>query len=235
MTNNLQSIQVLEVNVYPFTSMESLVKEALKRIPLFSVNAEILLYEDTRFKNILNRGICYPDGFGAVMALKKKKCQAVMKLPGCELWLEIVKAYYLSASFYLIGCTDRVIGQTVDKLKREFPGINICGYRNGFIQSEQEKEKLKNDLISKRPDFVFIAMGFPRQEFLTDELYNCYPATYLPLGGSFDVYTNNVKRAPKWWIDHNIEFAYRLIRQPSRLKRQLHLIRFLFLLGTGKI
>lgn len=235
MKNNIQPIQVLEVNVYPFPSMESLVNEAYKRLPFFSVNAEILLYDDPRFKKILNRGICYPDGFGAVVALKKKKCQSVVKLPGCELWLEIVKAYYTSASFYLIGCTDKVICQTVEMLKKNFIGINICGYRNGFIQSVEEKEVLKKDIIAKHPDFVFIAMGFPQQEFLTNELYDCCQATYMPLGGSFDVYTGNVKRAPKWWVEHNLEFAYRLLKQPSRIKRQIHLIRFLFFLGLGKI
>lgn len=61
-----------------------------------------------------------------------------------------------------------------------------------------------------------------------EEMLECHPAIYQGLGGSFDVYTGAVKRAPKWWVDHNLEFAYRLIRQPSRIKRQVHLLKFYY-------
>ena len=54
-----------------------------------------------------------------------------------------------------------------------------------------------------------------------------YQAVYQGLGGSFDVYTNNVKRAPNWWVKNYLEWAYRIIKQPARLRRQIHLIRFL--------
>ena len=68
-----------------------------------------------------------------------------------------------------------------------------------------------------------------------EKMYQAHPAIYQGLGGSFDVYTGNVKRAPEWWIKHNLEFAYRLLKQPSRIKRQIHLIKFLILVKTGKI
>ena len=68
-----------------------------------------------------------------------------------------------------------------------------------------------------------------------EEMFSNHPAIYQGLGGSFDVYTGRVKRAPKWWVEHNLEFAYRLINQPSRIKRQIHLVRFLFLVWIGKI
>ena len=68
-----------------------------------------------------------------------------------------------------------------------------------------------------------------------DELLALQPALYMGLGGSFDVYTGRVKRAPKWWLDHNLEFAYRLIRQPKRIRRQLNSLRFLWMLITNKL
>ena len=232
----MNSIKIMGVNVYPFKTMEDVVQKVDQKVPLFSVNAEILLYENPRFKKILNQGIGYPDGVGAVMALRKKGVKDAIKIPGCELWLKIVEKYYKTGtSFYLIGCTDKVINQTVTKLKQDFSGINICGFRNGFISSDAEKEKLKEEIKAKNPDIVFIAMGLPRQEFLTEELYKCHKATYMPLGGSFDVYTGNVKRAPKWWIDHKLEFAYRLIKQPSRFKRQIPLLKFLLKVKMGRI
>ena len=66
-------------------------------------------------------------------------------------------------------------------------------------------------------------------------MQTAHSAVYQGLGGSFDVYTGNVERAPKWWVDHNLEWAYRLIKQPSRIGRQIHLVRFLLLVKLGRI
>ena len=66
------------------------------------------------------------------------------------------------------------------------------------------------------------------------DMLRVHPAIYQGLGGSFDVYTGYVQRAPKWWVDHNIEFAYRLFKEPSRIKRQIHLVKFFWWLMIGK-
>ncbi len=62
-----------------------------------------------------------------------------------------------------------------------------------------------------------------------------HKAIYQGLGGSFDVYTGHVERAPKWWIDHNMEFAYRLIKEPRRIKRQIHLVKYAYWLAFNKL
>lgn len=170
------------------------------------------------------------------MALKKHGYKEVVKLPGCELWLKIIDSLYREGkTFYLVGSKQEVIENTVQKLKQDFPGIQIINYRNGYIKTEEEKQALLEDITEKRPDVVFVAMGSPKQELLMEEMLERHPAIYQGLGGSFDVYTGNVKRAPKWWVDHNLEFAYRLVKQPSRIKRQIHLVRFLLLVKLGKI
>ena len=69
-------------------------------------------------------------------------------------------------------------------------------------------------------------MGSPAQEILMSEMLARHKAIYQGLGGSFDVYTGTVKRAPKWWIDHNAEFAYRLIRQPKRITRNAKFVKY---------
>ena len=128
-----------------------------------------------------------------------------------------------------------MIEQTVAKLKEEFKGINIVAYRNGYIKTDEERAALIADVAEKRPDAVFVAMGSPKQELLMEEMSQQHAAIYQGLGGSFDVYTGNVKRAPKWWVDHNLEWAYRLVKEPSRIKRQIHLVRFLALVKLGRI
>lgn len=228
-------VKVMGINIYPYMNFDSLIEEnVFKKKILLSVNAEILLKASVEIRAIYNQNIGYPDGIGAVMALHRLGIKRAVKLPGCELWLKIVEKYYKSSTFYLIGATEGVIQQTVSKLRIQFENIQILGYRNGYI-SNDDYPQIINDILKLKPDFIFVAMGMPKQELLMNELSKVHRATYLGLGGSFDVYTGNVKRAPKWWVDHNLEFAYRLIKQPSRIKRQIHLIHFLILVMIGKI
>ncbi len=225
------------VKVFPFTSFNELLEyvEGEKGI-LVAINAEKILHATDQTRAIINRNIGYCDGIGAVMALQKHGYNNVVKLPGCELWLKIIEDFYPQGkSFYLVGSKQEVIENTVAKLKTEYPSINIVNYRNGYIKTDEERKALLNDIAEKKPDVVFVAMGSPKQELLMEEMYERHPAIYQGLGGSFDVYTGNVKRAPKWWVDHKIEFAYRLFKEPSRIKRQIHLVRFLALVKLGKI
>ena len=205
-----------------------------QRAILVAVNAEKILHATDESRSIINRNVGYPDGIGAVWALKKKGCRSVVKIPGCELWLDIVKEYYQTKSFYLLGGTNEVIQETVDRLKRDFSGINILSHRNGYLSDDERKDPIM-DIVEKKPDIVFVAMGSPKQELLMEEMYRHHPAVYQGLGGSFDVYTEKVQRAPQWWVKNNLEWAYRLVKQPSRIKRQIHLVRFFILLQFNKL
>lgn len=225
------------VMVYPFESFDELIDFATTQKKLLvAINAEKILHATDQTRGIINRNIGYCDGSGAVMALKKHGCKNVVKLPGCELWLKVAeRMYHADKTFYLVGCKQEVIDETVAKLQADFPGIRILGYRNGYLNSEEERQALIDDVASKQPDVVFVAMGSPKQELLMEDMAQRHPAIYQGLGGSFDVYTGHVERAPKWWIDHNLEFAYRLVKQPSRIKRQVFLFKFYALVKLGKI
>lgn len=225
------------IKVFPFSSAKELLYYVSRHKGiLIAINAEKILHATDEMREIINRNIGYSDGYGAVMALKKHGYKNAVKIPGCELWLKIIATFYNKGkTFYLVGGKQEVVEQTVLKLKEEYPGIQILNYRNGYIRTEKEKDALLNDIARKKPDVVFVAMGSPKQELLMEEMHKVHPAIYQGLGGSFDVYTGHVKRAPQWWIDHNLEFAYRLLKQPSRIKRQIHLLRFLLLVKLGKI
>lgn len=233
----MNKVSLNGVEVFPFKSEKELLDyvDGHKGI-LVAINAEKILHATDRTRAIINRNIGYCDGAGAVMALKKHGYKDAIKIPGCELWLKIIDSLYKSGkTFYLVGGKQDIIDETVQRLREEFAGISIVGFRNGFIGTEEERSLLINDVAQKKPDVVFVAMGSPKQELLMEEMFGRHAAIYQGLGGSFDVYTGNVKRAPRWWVDHNLEFAYRLLRQPSRIKRQIHLVRFWFLVKIGKI
>lgn len=232
----MQQIALGGVGVYPFTSADELICYVAERPAiLVAINAEKILHATDELKAIYNRNLGYSDGAGAVLALKKKGHQNACKIAGCELWLKIIERYSREKSFYLVGGKPEVIEETIQKLRADFPRINIVGYRDGYLKGNDD-ETLIADIAEKKPDVVFVAMGSPKQELLMERMQRVHPeAIYQGLGGSFDVYTGRVERAPEWWIRHNLEFAYRLIKQPSRIKRQIHLVRFLFRVLTNRI
>ena len=223
------------VLVYPFKSTDELLTYINnKNKILVAINAEKVVMATDLTKEIINNNIGYCDGVGAVKALRRLGEKDVVKIAGCELWLHIINRYHSEKSFYFIGGKQNIIDQTISKLKTEYPDINIVGYRNGYLQSEEDREALIEDVATIKPDIVFVAMGSPKQEILMHDMQKVHPAVYQGLGGSFDVYTGYVKRAPQWWINHNLEFIYRVLVQPKRIKRQLHYLKFAMWLYTGR-
>ena len=220
--------------VAPKTRNEFLTSPQVLGNKLVAMNAEKIYRATDDLRSLYSECVNYPDGIGAVWALKKKGIRNSIKIPGCELWLDFIKFYEKTKTFYLIGGSQEVIEETVRKLKIDYPSISISGFRNGYIKTDQEKENLINDIKLTKPDFVFIAMGSPKQEKLINEIFEFHNATYQGLGGSFDVFTGKVKRAPAFWVNLNLEWAYRLLLQPKRILRQYILMFFLIKLKMNK-
>lgn len=232
-SKELPRVDLRGVKVYPFADAGELIDFAdRKKGILVAINAEKILNANPVTLDIINNNIAYCDGSGAVLAARQKGA-APEKIAGCELWLKIIDRFHADGrSFYIIGATPEVNARTVEKLREDFPGINIVGYRDGYLRTAQERQALIDDVVRTAPDFVFVAMGSPTQELLMAEMLRRHKAVYQGLGGSFDVYTGKAKRAPKWWIDHNMEFAYRLIKQPSRITRNFKFIKYAWWLIT---
>jgi UDP-N-acetyl-D-mannosaminouronate:lipid I N-acetyl-D-mannosaminouronosyltransferase len=231
----MNSVEINGIKTYFFSSRRELIDLAFaERKSLIAVNAEKILHANCKTKDLFRRNIGFSDGIGAVWALRRKGFKNAVKIPGCELWLDIIGTARQDKTFYLVGAQQEVIEKTVSSLQNQFPGIKIVNYRNGYLRNGLDRQDLINDIVLRRPDVVFVAMGSPKQEELIEEMQNAHPAVYLGLGGSFDVYVGAVKRAPEWWVRHNLEWSYRLIKQPSRIARQIRLVKFAWMLMTGK-
>mgnify|MGYP002511137544 CR=1 FL=1 len=232
----IEKVSLRGVEIYPFSSVEEIINFADENKGiLVAVNAEKILNANEVTRPIINNNIGYCDGSGAVLGVKQKGCENACKIAGCELWLHIIARFHSQKSFYLIGAKPQVIEEVVVKLKVEYPDINIVGYRDGYIKTDEERKAVIADVVEKKPDVVFVAMGSPKQEIFMSEMLKQHKAIYQGLGGSFDVYSGHQKRAPKWWIDHNMEFAYRLIKQPKRITRNFHFIKYAYWLVTKKL
>ena len=231
----MKKVSIKGIELYPFTSRRQITEFINEHFGiLVAINAEKILNQTEETRSIINRNIGYCDGAGPLMLLRKMGYKDAIKVAGCELWLSLIEQYYKEKTFYLVGAKQSIIEEAVAKLKKQFDGIHIIGYRNGYISSEEEKQALIADIVEKKPNVVFVAMGSPKQELLMEEMFQQHKAIYQGLGGSFDVYTGYVKRAPKWWVNHHVEWLYRLIHQPGRIKRQIKLVRFAWWIVTRK-
>ena len=106
----------------------------------------------------------------------------------------------------------------IKKLNDEKTRLLTKIYENGYLNGDDE-QRLIDDIVAKKPDVVFVAMGSPKQELLMENMLKHHSAVYQGLGGSFDVYTGRMKRAPEWWIKHNLEGPYRVMTDPKKWKR----------------
>jgi UDP-N-acetyl-D-mannosaminouronate:lipid I N-acetyl-D-mannosaminouronosyltransferase len=231
---NNQYAYICKKKAYGFKSTNELLDYIIdKQTILIALNAEKLNNENTELTNIINENIGYPDGIGAVLALKRKGVYS-KKIAGADLWLDIIQRHHQTKSFYFIGGVPSIIEKTIMLLRKEFPMINIVGFRDGFLK-EGDSTLLIKDFIDKKPDIIFVAMGSPKQEFLMHKFIQEYKALYMGLGGSFDVYTGYKKRAPLLYQKLGIEWMYRFLKEPSRWKRQWALFSFAVKIILNKI
>lgn len=231
---NNQYAYICKKKAYGFKSTNELLDYIIdKQTILIALNAEKLNNENTELTNIINENIGYPDGIGAVLALKRKGVYS-KKIAGADLWLDIIQRHHQTKSFYFIGGVPSIIEKTIMLLRKEFPMINIVSFRDGFLK-EGDSTLLIKDFIDKKPDIIFVAMGSPKQEFLMHKFIQEYKALYMGLGGSFDVYTGYKKRAPLLYQKLGIEWMYRFLKEPSRWKRQWALFSFALKIILNKI
>ena len=122
-------------------------------------------------------------------------------------------------SIYLLGASEENLKACVANIVRDFPKINIAGYHNGFFDLNNPKEILE-EIKEKKPMAIFVAMGCPRQEnFIVKYMDELPCKIFMGVGGSFDVIAEKVNRAPRWMINIGMEWAYRVSKEPWRIKR----------------
>lgn len=199
---------------------------------LVAINADKLARADAELGRLTRLHFGYPDGIGAVLALRRLGHHAT-RLPGVELWLDVVERFAGRRSFLLVGGTASVVSTVAEKLRRQFPAIRLR-YRDGYL-SPTEEDELLADLVRHRPEIVFVAMGSPRQERLMLRMHAVHPVTYLGLGGSLDVYSGRVPRAPRWMQRLGLEGAFRVAREPRRWRRLPAYVKFTALLAARRL
>ena len=164
-----------------------------------------------------NSELVIPDGIGVQIGLKIIG-QNVCRIPGVQFAFKMLEECAKSGqSVALVGAKPEVMQLACEKLKEQIPNLNIIYAQDGYFKDD---ERVLNELKEKSPRLILCALGSPKQEFFIRDAKKIMPnSLFIGVGGSFDVWSGCVQRAPEIWQKLGLEWLYRTIKEPKRFKR----------------
>ncbi len=200
---------------------------------IFTPNSEILhdAVRNKELEKMLNDAqLVIPDGIGVVIASKFYGEPLKERVAGIDLMRKLIElAHKENKNLYLLATTQEVIEEAGKKLKEQYEGLNIVCTRNGYFD-EAEEEQIIEDINNKNTDILLVGLGSPKQErFIYKNRHKLNAKIAIGIGGSLDIVAGRLKRAPVFMQKAGLEWLYRLIKQPSRIKRIMKLPKFILL------
>ena len=195
-----------------------------EKVHIVSGNAEVLkrpLKDNSLFEEFSQEHlIIIPDGVSVSVPIKVKKHIDVERITGIDLMISILEKYEKEGkSVFLLGAKEPVVEKVVKNIAEKYPHLYIAGYNHGFINIHDCDDILKK-IKASNADALFVAMGTPNQEtFIINYMDELPCKLYMGVGGSFDVLSGEVSRAPKWISKIGMEWLYRIAKDPSKIKR----------------
>ena len=195
-----------------------------------TANPEIVMYankDKQYYKALAKADFIVPDGIGVVIASKILKNPLKERVAGFDLMGNLLKlAAKKNLRVYFLGAKEKTVEKTVNNIQKTHPGLQIVGYHHGYFDIDDEK--IATTIAELKPDLVFVALGYPKQEFWIERyLHRFDKGIFMGVGGSFDIWAGEAKRAPDLWIKLHLEWLYRIIQEPKRIKRMSALPRFM--------
>ena len=187
-------------------------------------NAEIVekASKTPQLRRIINEeaALVTPDGVGLIYASKLKGDPIEEKVAGIDFARSAIElCAQLGRSVYLLGSKPGVAEMAAANLKKEIPGLKIAGFRDGYFKEEEEASVVRQ-INESGADFLCVALGSPKQEYFVIRHRDMLKVKAAAgLGGSLDIWSGQLNRAPAFYIDHGLEWLYRMIQEPKRLKR----------------
>jgi N-acetylglucosaminyldiphosphoundecaprenol N-acetyl-beta-D-mannosaminyltransferase len=225
--------QILDYKVFAGSKSELFeYLDTFEKVNIISGNPEVL-YNGLKDKELFGiftdrSSVIIPDGVGTVLASKLSGNPVKEKLAGIEVMESIIqRCAEKGQGIYLVGAKEEVVAACAEKLKSKYPGLKIAGWHNGYFEIDNCSEII-SDIKEKNPKAIFVAMGSPRQDRFILKYMDQLPCRiFMGVGGSFDVLSGNIQRAPKWMINIGMEWLYRVSKEPWRLKRLSSIPKFL--------
>jgi len=211
------------IDIYNFDEAISVAKSLIDGkcvSQIVTINPEMFEYasKDAEFANIVKEAeMVIPDGVGVKLALQINGFKS-QRIPGVDFAKKLLKESAINnIPVAIIGAQKDVIEKAVENLQKEIDSLNIVYYHDGYFDNDKD---IYDELCSKSPKLILVATGSPKQEkFIYNAKKYLNSALMIGIGGSLDVWSGKVKRAPKIFQILGLEWLYRTITQPSRFKR----------------
>jgi N-acetylglucosaminyldiphosphoundecaprenol N-acetyl-beta-D-mannosaminyltransferase len=199
-------------------------------------NVEFIMtaQKDEEFFNILKTAkLATPDSIGVIIGGKLQQKKFRERIPGQSYLRKVFEVGEKEGwTFYLLGGQGDIPKKAKEHLESIYPNAKIVGYHEGFFEEDSEDEVIE-EINRLQPNVLFVAMGAPKQE---KWIYKNKDKLKVDIaagqGGTFDYEAGNIKRAPVWMQKCGIEWLWRLIKEPKRIKRMtvlpIYLLKVLF-------
>ncbi|MBE6538619.1 MAG: WecB/TagA/CpsF family glycosyltransferase [Ruminococcaceae bacterium] len=206
---------------------------------VYTPNSEIvqLCIDQNEYYELINSAeMVVPDGIGVIKAAKILGTPMRERVPGVELGEKMIEyAANNGHNVFFLGGKPGVAEKAAEKMTEKYPALSVGGCADGYFTKEgEESDEVIGKIADSGAELLFVCLGVPVQEkWIRDnkeKLSFIGVKVALALGGSLDVYSGNVKRAPALFRKTGFEWLYRLLCQPSRIGRMMKLPKFL--IGT---
>lgn len=216
MERNTVKLQGFSIDTFAFE--EALDYAVSHSGQIVTINPEMIAgaSKNIEFSNIINNAeLVVPDGIGVEIGLKILG-HNVRRIAGIELGRALIDKF-AGDPVAFIGAKPEIIEKAVENLKKEVINLNPVYVQDGYFKDD---ERVLNELSEKQPRLVLVALGSPKQEFFINDAKKRLPdALFIGLGGSFDVWSGVVERAPEIYQKMGLEWLYRTVKEPQRFKR----------------
>jgi len=191
---------------------------------ILGINAEkvVELQHNEKLKKIINNSeIVHADGISIILASIFLRKRIVERIAGIDLMVKLLelsdnKGYKV----YFLGAKSDVLYKMEKKLHKKYCNLQIVGSKDGYF-AEDEYDEILNELNRLKPQIIFVGITSPKKEYIIDYfLKNNVETIFMGVGGSFDVLSGKIKRAPYWMQKSGLEWLFRLIQEPNRLLKR---------------
>ncbi|MEQ8169477.1 MAG: WecB/TagA/CpsF family glycosyltransferase [Candidatus Eremiobacterota bacterium] len=238
----MEKIDILGVSLNPVNMSESLdiietfIKEKTPHLVVtLGTEMTMMAQKDKELKDVINNThLVVPDTAGIVWSASVLHGKKIKKVAGIDLLQKLAeRGSQKGYTFYFLGSQEGVAEKAAQNLRELYHSLNITGTHHGYFRGK-DKEVIE-EIKKAKPDILIIAMGVPSQEkWAYKNLEILDVPVSIGVGGSFDVLSGKLDRAPAWMIKLNIEWLYRLYREPSRFMRMMVLPHFVILVLKKK-
>lgn len=226
--NAVPSVVILGCRVHRVTmeqalaiAQQFLTHGGAHQIVTADASALAIAQQDRQLRDIINHAdLVVPDSRGVVWAARRVGCPVPERVPGVDLMERLCElASQLGLGVYLHGAAPGVAQAAAANLAKAYPALNVVGTSHGYLSLDEESAVVEQ-IAQLRPAMLFVALGIPRQEkWISAHQPRIQAPIAVGVGGSFDCFSGQVRRAPEWFQKHGLEWAYRLACNPRKARK----------------